>query len=146
MVTYLEAKWRLLHPSASFSVGLHPVYLVSHSTHVTCPLTVASCRAVYPTHDFLFRFLTPCIFKNLRIKTEPRVNAEKNLKFVFIFFFLNLKKLYFGWVLLRSIGIECVRFWIHTFLIFFSYWSHCEPNTIKKNILNSHAPIILLWD
>lgn len=125
-VTYLDAKWRLLQPSASFSVGLQSVYLVSHSTHVTCPLTAASCRAVYPTHDFLFRFLTPCIFKNLRTKRSRVLMPEKigNL-FLFSFFFLNLKNLYFGRVSLRKIEIECVRFWIHTFSMFFSYWSYC---------------------
>lgn len=64
--TYLDARWRALQPSLSHSVGLHPEYLVSHSTQATCPLIDASCKAVYPTNDFLLRFLIPWIFKNLR--------------------------------------------------------------------------------
>lgn len=66
--THLDAKWSALQPSMSFSVALHSEYLVSHSTQATCPLMDASCRAVYPTHDFLFRFRIPWIFRNLKTK------------------------------------------------------------------------------
>lgn len=68
--TYLDANWRALQPSTSFSEALHPEYLISHSTQSTCPLMDASCKAVYPTHDFLFKFLIPWIFRNLETKLD----------------------------------------------------------------------------
>lgn len=77
--TYFDAKWRAFKPSTSFSVGLHPEYLVSHSTHATCPFMAASCRAVYPTQDFLFKFLIPWIFKNLQ-KKKPYYLVQTETK------------------------------------------------------------------